>query len=103
MRQPVIAQLMPDILQYWAAVDGIKKEKGSHPQWAFDFISVHSKPTGGFGLVSPMCIIEKTKGIRPGFEKESFAKKTEAVAAARQLARQHSKEVGRKIFVVDCK
>ena len=103
MRQPVIAQLVPDVIQYWAAVDGIKRAKGQQPPWAFDFISVHSQSAGGFGLVSPMCIVEKAKGTRPEFEKQSFAKKTEAVTAARQLARRHSKEVGRKIFVVDCK
>jgi len=103
MRQPIVAQLEKDIIQYWAKVrpDGT----GRLPQWAFDFIGVHSHESSQqplkFRMTSPLCLVDAT-GKRPEFELETFDDKGAAIKQARTLAREYSQKTGRKIFIVDC-
>lgn len=104
MRQPIVAQLEKDVIQYWAKVKRDPKT-GHLPHWAFDFISIHSRGSKQgveYSMTSPLCLVDQT-GRRPEFELDSFKDKAGAIKQARTLAREFSPKVGRKIFIVDCR
>lgn len=88
---------------YWSRAEQHKHEAGSFPEWVFDFISIHNHHTGGFRLLSPMCIVDKNHlGNRPRWEGKTFDTLGQAIATATRLARMYARTIDTRIHVVYC-
>ena len=87
--KPRIASVMPKI-RYWNMVDS----KDRNASWQFDFIGIHKLCfSGKFSFTAPSFLC---KDNRPKWENEVFDTKKEAIAFAKNIAKEHS------IFIVDC-
>lgn len=100
MKTPRVAQMYVKE-QYWKDVEILRTEKGL-PAWAFDFVSVHgpNQFDKKYALCSPMCLVDPATGKRPDFEDIKYDRKTDAIKAARKIARKTASS--QKLHVVVC-
>jgi len=111
MKQPRTAQVYASKTEYWAEIEKMRTTdtgRNQLPSWAFDFISIHTEAISpkdvkrpGYTFCSPMVLISHDMG-RPEWEQDRYATKRYAIAAARKLAKMHSKEAKTPIHVVIC-
>ncbi len=105
MKTPRIAAVY-EKNQYWADIEKHWRTDGTYehgcclPRWVHDFISVHPccipDADLGWSLLSPLKFVEHPSCNRPHWEQWHFPTQTDAITAAKWLARLGN------VWVVDC-
>jgi hypothetical protein len=91
--EPVRRWYYPDMTAYWGELSE------PLPDWAFEFISIHSNGPGyGYILRSPMCLVRLETSRRPAFERKTFA----TFADAKRYAVRLMSRIDVRLHIVNC-